>query len=206
VNPTIQTRAERVAELAHRDLPGAAALEIARFVYPSVDDRWHDLWFSTMADRVEEKNHLGLRRVLAISEGIGGNVDDYYHPDNSFINRVIETRRGIPISLAIIWMEVGRRCGVPVEGVALPGHFLVYAGGQLVDPFYYGEAIGLDEAASLVAASLGGEPRLDKSWLNPVPTAEVIRRMLRNLEQIYLDTGDPSGVEWVAALLETVGR
>jgi regulator of sirC expression with transglutaminase-like and TPR domain len=101
-------------------------------------------------------------------------------------------------------MEVGRRAGIEMEGVGMPGHFLVYAGGQLVDPFHYGEAIGFDEAAMLVADALGGKPRADRSWFRPVTSAEIIRRMLLNLERLYRDREDSGNLTWVSTCLEAV--
>ena len=65
-----------------------------------------------LASEVQGTTHLALRRVIGISHGIGGNVDDYDNPDNSYLNRVLASRRGIPISLSILWMEVGRRAGL----------------------------------------------------------------------------------------------
>jgi regulator of sirC expression with transglutaminase-like and TPR domain len=197
-------RAVMVAGLAANDELGLAALEFSKFSYPDLDVSAVLSWFDRAAGAVHGSNHLALRRVIAISEGLGGNVEDYYNPDNSFIHRVIDTRRGIPISLSVIWIEVGRRAGVDVQGVGLPGHFLVYAGGQLVDPFHYGEAIGFDEAAALAGPALGGSARLDPSWLEPVPTTQIVARMLRNLERVYLEAGDSGSLAWVAACLEAV--
>lgn len=201
---TIIDQAERVAALAHADRPGEAALELARFAHPNLDTASYLSRLDRLAERVDGSNHLALRRVISIAEGIGGNVEDYYDPDNSFLNRVLDTRRGIPISLSILWMEVGRRAGIEVVGVGLPGHFVVYAAGQMIDPFHYGEAIGFDEAASLVAAALGGQPRLDRSWLSPVETPDVIRRLLNNLEAIYQERCEPAALEWVSACLDVI--
>ena len=78
----------------------------------------------------------------------------------------------------------------------------MYAGGQLVDPFHYGEAIGFDEAASLIASAIGGEPRLDKRWLEPVGNVDIIRRVLRNLEAIY-EPASPHQ-EWIEACREAL--
>lgn len=201
---TIADQADRVAELARTDRPGMAALELARFAYPALQvDAYIDR-LDAIASRVEGDTHLALRRQIAIAEGIGGNVDDYYAPENSYLNRVLDTRRGIPISLSLVWIEVGRRAGIEVVGVGLPGHFVVYAAGQMVDPFHYGEAIGFDEAASLVAGALGGAPRLDQSWLSPVPSDDLIRRMCRNLASIFDERGDQAGSEWVAACLDAL--
>lgn len=195
-------RVERVAELARSGEIGLAALEFAGFAFPGLDPWVYTARLDQLASRVRGDNHMALRRVIAIAEGIGGNVDHYADPDNSFLNRVLDTRRGIPISLSVVWMEVGRRAGIEVVGVGLPGHFVVYAGGQMVDPFHYGEAIGFDEAAALVAAALGGQPRVDRSWLEPIAPVDVVRRMLANLEAIYLDRDDAANLEWVAGCLE----
>jgi regulator of sirC expression with transglutaminase-like and TPR domain len=190
-----------VTELALADQPAAAALEFARFEYPDLEPEVWMRRLDSLAAGVEGSTHLSLRRALAIREGFGGNVDDFGNPDNSFLNRVLETRRGIPISLSLIWIEVGRRVGIEMEGVGLPGHFLVYAGQQLVDPFHYGEAIGADEAAGLVASSLGGAPRLNPAWLEPVSTPELIGRMLRNLEARYSELNESDRHLWVAECL-----
>lgn len=201
---SLLARAERVAEYARQDQLAFSCCELASFAYP--DDSMDGVidWLNTMAARVDGDTHLALRRLLSICEGIGGNFEAYQDPDNSFLHRVIETRRGIPITLSVIWIEVGRRAGIEMQGVALPGHFVVYAGGQMVDPFHYGEAIGFDEAAGLVASALGGAPRLDRSWLAPVSTTDIVKRILRNLETIYVEDGDPASVEWVSACLDAL--
>lgn len=203
MSSTVIDRAERLAELTFDGRLAEASLELGRFVHPALDPAVPLARLDSMAARVQGETHLALRRVIAIEDGIGGNVDDYHDPSNSFLHRVIETRRGIPITLSVLWMEVGRRAGIEMVGVGLPGHFVVYAGGQMVDPFHYGEAIGFDEAAGLVAAALGGAPRLDRSWLSPVDTTGIIQRMLRNLEQVY--HGDSRNSEWVEACIEIVG-
>lgn len=200
---TVLDRAERLAELTFDGRLAEASLELGRFVYRDVDTAGTLTRLDAMAARVDGDTHLALRRVIAIEDGIGGNVDDYHDPANSFLHRVLDTRRGIPISLSVLWIEIGRRAGIEMVGVGLPGHFVVYAGGQMVDPFHYGEAIGFDEAAGLVAAALGGAPRLDRSWLSPVDTTGIMQRMLRNLETVY--RGDPQNTEWVDACLELIG-
>jgi regulator of sirC expression with transglutaminase-like and TPR domain len=196
-------RAERVAEHASHGRLAEASLELGFFVDPGLDPTVWLARLDAMAARVRGDNHLALRRVIAIEDGIGGNVDAYYDPANSFLHRVLDTRRGIPLTLSVVWIEVGRRAGIEMVGVGLPGHFVVYAGGQMVDPFHYGEAIGFDEAARLVSSALGGSPRLDRSWLSPVDTSGIIRRMLRNLEQVYAT--DPRNAAWVEACVTSLG-
>lgn len=196
-------RAERLAEMAFDGHLAAASLELGRFVYPDLDPAASIARLDAMAARVHGDTHLALRRVIAIEDGIGGNVDDYHDPSNSFLHRVLETRRGIPISLSVLWIEIGQRAGIDMVGVGLPGHFVVYAGGQMVDPFHYGEAIGFEEAAGLVAGAMGGSPRLDRSWLSPVDSTGIIQRMLRNLAVVYRQ--DRHNSEWVEACLEAIG-
>jgi regulator of sirC expression with transglutaminase-like and TPR domain len=158
-----------------------------------------------MARLVEGPTHLDLRRVVSIREGLGGDIDDYYHPHNSYLNEVLDRRRGIPITLTVIWMEVGRRAGIDVQGVALPGHFLAFAAGQLVDPFHGGEAIGSDEAAALVAENYGGPPRLNPEWLAPVSPVAMLQRMLGNLTEAYRRTAEEEDFDpphWIPACLD----
>ncbi len=197
--------AAAVARLAGDEQLAEAALAVARFVRPDLDMNAHLSRLDGMAARVDGSDHLALRRIVSIAEGYGGNVDDYYDPANSLLDQVLATRRGLPLTLSIIWMEVGRRAGIPVEGVALPGHFLVFASGQLVDPFHGGEAIGREEAAALVAAALGGPPRLDPSWLEPVISTAIIRRLLANLEHAYHRRHEHAHDPWIADCRRALG-
>lgn len=194
----------RLPELVQADRLAEANLLLARFLRPELDVARVLNRLDALARRVEGTTHLAIRRVVSIAEGIGGNVDDYHHPDNHFLDTVLSSRRGVPIVLSALWIEVGRRAGIEMEGVGMPGHFLVYAGGQLVDPFHYGEAIGFDEAASLVAAALGGAPRADRSWFEPVGTLATVRRMLLNLENLFTARGELRNLEWVAACQEAL--
>jgi regulator of sirC expression with transglutaminase-like and TPR domain len=197
--------AQNVADLVGQGNLAGAAFAFSTFTYPDLDIETYDDRLTAMAERVEGPGHLALRRVVAISEGLGGDVDDYDDPRNSYLHEVLNRRKGIPISLSAIWIEVGRRAGMEVLGVGLPGHFLVYADGQLCDPFHGGEAIGSDEAASLVSFALGGPPRLDRSWLEPVPDIAIVERMLRNLSQSYSQRGNPEHSDWIAACLAALG-
>jgi regulator of sirC expression with transglutaminase-like and TPR domain len=195
----IASRAGRLSELAAADRLAECCLLLGTFVDASLDARAHLRQLDDWAARVSSPTHLALRRVIAIEEGIGGNFDQGRRLDSAFLHRVMASRRGLPIIVSVIWIEVGRRAGMEMQGVGLPGHFLAYAGGQLVDPFHFGEAIGADEAARLVAESIGGPPRLDRSWLNPVGSIEILKRILRNLEMIYREEDDDPGLEWVSA-------
>src|SRR5438445_11102873 len=102
-----------------------------------------------------------LNRLLFEEEGFRGNTVDYYDPRNSFLNDVLDRRTGIPISLSTVYMAVGRRAGVPVQGVGLPGHFVVRvttAGGEaLVDPFHDGAVLTLEDCQERLDRIYGGK-------------------------------------------------
>ena len=180
------------------------AWALCELEYPSCDLDVYRERLDVIASDVDGDDQLALRRAVAIRAGLGGNVEDYYDPRNSFLVDVLDRRLGIPISLSIVWMAVGRRAGIDVEGVGLPGHFLVYAAGQLCDPFHGGEAIGSDEAAALVAHAMGGEPRLDRRWLRPVATPEIALRVIRNLERTTLDRSQDR--PWLSACGERLAE
>jgi regulator of sirC expression with transglutaminase-like and TPR domain len=197
----IAARVRRLPQLVTSDRLAEACLLLGAFVDPDLDSFEYLGRLDRMAAAVNGSSHLALRRVISIREGIGGNTEDYDHIDNAFLHRVLDSRRGLPIVVSAIWIEVGRRAGIEMAGVGLPGHFLVYAGGQLVDPFHFGEAIGADEAGRLVAEALGGMPRLEPTWLVPVDTTAILRRMLGNLETRYRRADDGANLEWVEACL-----
>ena len=121
--------------------------------------------------------------------GFAGNAQDYYDPDNSYLHRVLETRRGIPITLAVLFAEMARQSGLDVEGVAFPGHFLIRAnlhGGGLVviDPFS-GRSLDSDELDRRAAPHGVGAQRL----LRPAPARHILIRMLNNLHLVYAQQG-----------------
>jgi regulator of sirC expression with transglutaminase-like and TPR domain len=202
MNSAIAAKVERLPQLIENDRLAEICLLLGSFVDPGLESVHYLGRLDQMAAAVAGNTHLSLRRVISIQEGIGGNTEDYDHIDNNFLHRVLETRRGLPIVVTAIWIEVGKRAGIKVEGVGLPGHFLAYAAGQLVDPFHFGEAIGRDEAARLVAESIGGPPRLEPTWLNPVDTRGIVRRILANLETRY--SSDNPNLEWVNASLSVL--
>jgi regulator of sirC expression with transglutaminase-like and TPR domain len=174
-------------------------LLLGTFVDPNLDGFDYLGRLDRMAADVNGSTHLAIRRIVSIREGIGGNTEDYDKIDNGFLHKVLDSRRGLPIIVSAIWIEVGRRAGIEMEGVSLPGHFLVFAGGQLVDPFHFGEAIGADEAAGLVSESMGGKPRLEPAWLTPVGTSVIVSRILTNLSERYRALDDNENLAWVGA-------
>lgn len=130
-----------------------------------------------------------LNQYLFFDLGFRGNTDDYYDPRNSLLNQVLERRAGIPITLSIVYMEVGRRAGLRVEGVGLPGHFIVRAAppvGQpvLVDPFN-GKTTDADECQQRLDVIYGGQITLGDEHLRPVSKRAILARLLGNLKGVY---------------------
>ncbi len=204
VSAGIAHRVRRLPQLVASDRLAEACLLLGTFIDPNLDGFDYLGRLDRMAADVNGSTHLAIRRIVSIREGIGGNTEDYDKIDNGFLHKVLDSRRGLPIIVSAIWIEVGRRAGIEMEGVSLPGHFLVFAGGQLVDPFHFGEAIGADEAASLVAESMGGKPRLEPAWLTPVGTSVILNRILTNLAERYRALDDVENLAWVKACQEVL--
>ena len=122
--------------------------------------------------------------------GFAGNRDDYYDPNNSYLHQVLERRLGIPITLSLLCIEVGRRAGVPVLGIGMPGHFLVRHRDEenyFVDAFNGGVLMNRAECGAVLRGAAGDDARLEEHHLNPVTPREILARVLRNLKAIYWD-------------------
>lgn len=140
-----------------------------------------------------ERDGLILADLLFDECGFGGNHDDYFDPGNSYLDRVIESRVGIPISLSVLVMAVGSRAGMNVEGVGFPGHFLVRVGGAkgvFQDPFHEGDLLDGRALRRLATQFLGAEMALHPSYLEPVDTQTITVRMLANLKTAHRRRGD----------------
>jgi regulator of sirC expression with transglutaminase-like and TPR domain len=183
-----------------------ACLLIAADAYPSLDVNGVLEQIEAMAETVRERiaaDAFAEQRIAALNHylfdelGFHGNVQDYYDPRNSYLNEVIERKTGIPITLSILYMELGRRIGVSMQGVAFPGHFLVklrVTRGQLVlDPFAGGEPQSEAALRKRLAQTLppghGGEHALDRH-LDPASPRQIIARVLRNLKAIHSGRAD----------------
>jgi regulator of sirC expression with transglutaminase-like and TPR domain len=159
-----------------------------------------------------EERVVALNQFLYEDLGYWGNTDNYYDPRNSYLNEVIERKTGIPITMSILYMELGRRIGLPLEGVSFPGHFLVrlkLRGGMLVlDPFSGGAPQSEDELRSRVKRVIpdgvaddlpAAELPLDQ-FLEPATNRQILSRVLRNLKGIYRGSDKPE------RLLEVLNR
>ncbi|HVM10765.1 MAG TPA: transglutaminase-like domain-containing protein [Acidimicrobiales bacterium] len=137
---------------------------------------------------------------LFVVEGFTGDTETYYDARNSYLDQVIERRRGIPITLSIVLVEVGRRLGVPFQPIGMPGHFLVRLGGQFIDPFEGGRFLSLEECADRFRSLYGDDVPFDATMLAPAEPLDIVARMLANLRQVHLSRKDSVNLEWVLRL------
>lgn len=149
--------------------------------------------------RIETENDLEpwevLNHFLFAEIGFAGNQEDYYDPRNSLLNVVLERRTGIPLTLSLIYMEVGKRAGIEVEGVGMPGHFIirVKAGVDahiLVDPFH-GVVVDEDDCQARLDQTYAGQIPLRADHLRAATSREILVRLLSNLKAIYLKRNLP---------------
>lgn len=200
---------------------GRACLLIARDAYPGLDVEGYLGEIERLAARLRgrlPREGGAEARVVALNEflfddlGYSGNTDDYYDPRNSYLNEVLDRRTGIPITLSVLYLEVGRRVGLALDGVSFPGHFLVslrLRGATLVlDPFTGGapqsEADLRERLGRVIPAGAAGEVPVAElpldQFLEPAGKRQILARLLRNLKGIYRDTDQPQ------RLLEVLNR
>jgi regulator of sirC expression with transglutaminase-like and TPR domain len=145
---------------------------------------------------VEDPHRLisALGDYLFREQGFHGNSDDYYDPRNSFLNDVLDRRIGIPITLSAVYMEVGRRLGLRLHGVGMPGHFLVkYAGADeeiVIDPFNGGALLSHADCQRMLDRIYQGKVAFEPRFLATVGTRQILCRMLNNLKAIYFKKQD----------------
>lgn len=206
------TRAEMEAFVALAQRPGEddlteAALQLARLEHPHLRAEETLASMERLADRAtahvqasaapgDVLGHVQqLGQFLFENEGFSGNAGEYDDPRNSFLNDVLARRTGIPITLSIVYMHVGRRVGLCLEGVNFPGHFLVRCKGMLgdaaptedliLDPFHGGIVLTERDCARMLARHAGEGVRFDRGLLAPAFKAQILVRMLVNLKRAY---------------------
>lgn len=128
------------------------------------------------------------------SAGFVGERERYYDPSNSYLPHVLDTRRGLPITLSVVMIAVARRAGLDVDGVGFPGHFLVRHGDTFFDPFGGGRRLESRDLAEFARRVHGEGMDVHPSWLEPVTTRQIATRMLMNLKRAHLRRGDHSRV------------
>jgi regulator of sirC expression with transglutaminase-like and TPR domain len=213
----VDTSVKRFDELMHDPEDGfrltEAALLLALDEYPQLQVGSYLQRLDAMVEQASTR--LGvtpsmqealfeLNRVLFKEEGFRGNTDDYYDPRNSYLNEVLDRKLGIPITLSIIYMDVGERLGLPLEGVSFPGHFLVKCkvadGIIVIDPFFSGAFLTEQELLRRIEEVYGGDSEAMlylEDFLATAPKRDILVRMLRNLKGIYLKNHQPDKAVWV---------
>lgn len=175
-----------------------AALLIAAHARPDVDvDRQLKL-LDGMAEGIGARTLDGWRHHLFGELGFAGNVKRYDDPANSLLHEVIRRRRGLPITLSVLGMEVGRRIGLHLEGVGMPGHFLLRAGPEtFVDPFDRGRLLDRAGCVDRFRAVNGARAAFSPSYLDPVGARAILARILNNLRSVYVARSDVAALSWV---------
>ena len=187
-----------IASEEYRDLDIAAYL--AR-----LDEMAATLRHRLRADISPADTIIALNRFLFEEHGFSGNAADYYDPRHSFLNEVLDRKRGIPLTLALVYIEIGRRIGLPVQGIAFPAHFLVKCqlreGTVVLDPYAKGISLSFDEIRQRIKSLRNGvePPRsVIAGMLAAASNKDILVRMLRNLKGIY-----SHHQEWLKALAAT---
>jgi regulator of sirC expression with transglutaminase-like and TPR domain len=180
-----------------------AAISLAHDEYPQLDVQQVLAEVDQLLDRLKRRipadapasHRLRMLNQYFFRElHFRGNVNDYYDPGNSYLNVVLHSRRGIPISLAVLWLELAQGLGLAARGVGFPGHFMVKVnlphGQVVIDPFS-GQSLGRDDLQQRLDAwrgshGLSGADELPLAhYLQAMPAREILARMLRNLKEIY---------------------
>lgn len=199
---------QRVPELE------TGAFLLSRFIRPGADAALYGRWLDRVAAAVDEEIPFdasvteSTRRLSAHlyqSMGFAGNEAHYYDPDNSCLTRVIDTRRGIPVSLSVLYLLLAKRLKLPVYGVGTPGHFLLgfreEGEPRYLDAFRHGKLMDASEVKRMLVRN-GYEFR--EEYLKPCGPREILARMMRNLLSIYQKTGAVDRAERLSALVEIV--
>jgi regulator of sirC expression with transglutaminase-like and TPR domain len=185
------------------------AFAIARHEQPdaSVDDA--EQFVAELAETVRNRVHTAntdaklahLHDLLFDVVGFTGNVDDYYNPANSYLPDVLRTRRGLPITLTLIYKCVAERVGLTVRGINSPGHFLAAVRAatpsepegprawMYVDPFYSGELLDSADVCRRIAETTGLVADNPAQWLAPATHRQWVSRILNNLQAVFAHTG-----------------
>jgi regulator of sirC expression with transglutaminase-like and TPR domain len=196
---------QRFAEVTGQPDPALdrAVLALAAGADPALDV---DHWLAELDRLAAGVMDLdGLLHRLFVEERFTGNAGDYYDPRNSLLPHVLTRRTGIPITLAVVCIEVGRRAGVPIEGIGMPGHFLVRPVGSevLLDVFDGGAELTV-EACEQRFRAMGGAGPFGPHLLAPTTTQAILVRMLENLRGAFRLLRRPVGTEWVLRMRLTL--
>ena len=193
----------------------AGILLIARYGYPNQDLRWCTKTLDQLSHELDSKLDVrydpgeiisAIATFFGQDKGFSGNTEDYYDADNSYINRVLQRRSGLPISLCSLYLLVARRLNIPLFGVGMPGHFLLkYQVGEneiFLDPFRGGKLLSRTDCREfLEVIGLG----FRDEYLQTVSNRQIIERMIRNLIVAYRHRGEMYRLPSLQGLLSLLG-
>jgi regulator of sirC expression with transglutaminase-like and TPR domain len=192
----------------------AAALAMARVHYPELELEPYLERLAAMgrsgARAIDgtygEEGVARLSRFVFEELGFRGNREEYYDPRNSFLNEVLERRLGIPITLSLVYIELGRAGGLEMEGVGFPGHFLVLEtiSGTLLDPFNGGVELDAGGLEQLLVAQGLDDTSVREEFIEPVTKRQMLLRMLNNLRRHYSGEGDAVRLARLEAMAEAL--
>jgi regulator of sirC expression with transglutaminase-like and TPR domain len=180
-----------------------ASFLIAAQANPGLDVAAQLARLDDMAARIGPATTERVCQLVFRTLGFRGDHETYDDPRNSYLNRVLDRQLGIPITLSVVLMEVGRRCGVHLEGVGLPGHFLVRDPDHpdlLIDAFSGGRRLDHAACTQLLHAVVGADVALQPALVAPVGTRAILARMLANLDQSFRRREDRGGARWATRL------
>ncbi len=180
-----------------------AALLISACAKPDLDVAAVLARLDSIAAEVAKPDVAELSQVLFGRFGLSGDEESYDDPANSYLDQVLDRRRGIPISLAVLMIEVGRRCGVQLEGVGMPGHFLVRdpsSPGELIDAFNRGRRLDRGECERLLQSVTGSTGGLTPEMLATTGPHAILARMLANLDGSFMRRNDRMSLTWLCEL------
>jgi regulator of sirC expression with transglutaminase-like and TPR domain len=186
------------------DIPlDEAALLIAAHANTGLDVGAQLQRLDNLAAGVGSADATAVCRLLFEDLGVTGDREGYDDPLNSYLDQVLDRRKGIPISLSVLLIEVGRRCGVALEGVGLPGHFLVRDPTEpelLIDAFSAGRRLDPPACERLLQIVAGSQARLTPEMLAPAGPRAILARMLANLDRSFERRADYRSLLWVSRL------
>jgi regulator of sirC expression with transglutaminase-like and TPR domain len=193
----------------------AGALVIARYGYPGEDLKWCSKALDEFAQELDSRLDThddpldiisNVSNFLSVERGFKGDIEDYYNPENSYINRVLERRTGLPISLCVIYLLVAKRLNIPLFGVGMPGHFLLkYEVGEkeiFLDPFRGAKLLSRTGCRDFIEATGYG---FREEYLSTVTNQQILERIICNLILAYRQKGELHRIPSLHGFLEILG-
>lgn len=181
-----------------------ASLNISQYIeYPDLDvelyiDKVSEMTFDIQQRVLPRDDSIKIiekiNTYLYEEKGFKGNKAEYYEPRNSFLNDVIDSKKGIPITLSIIYSRIANELGLKTRGVCFPGHFIIRADMHdkelIIDPFNYGRLLTREDCQAILDNLFGGRITLEDRFLEFADNSQILKRVINNLKNIYVSNKD----------------